>query len=391
MHKIVLPVLMVAFLFLATIVLIGLGRGYRFSPNQKAITPTGLLVADSDPAGAEIFIDNKLQSATNTTISLAPGWYQVKIQKDGFLAWEKKLRLQGEIVSETQAFLFPSTPTLIPLTTTGIVAPAVSPDGTKIVYAVATPSAKAGLWVLNLTSTPLGFSRDPQLLAKSTDFDFSSGSFSWSPDSKQILAGLGKNHYLVNPDQAQTPQFLDLLSLANLTKDWREQTLTKEEERLAVLPREFVRIATGSAKILAFSPDENKILYQATGSAKILPILLSPPPAGNPTAEVRELKAGQIYVYDLKEDKNYLLTSDFQFPASSLSWFPSSRHLILTEKNKISIIEYDGSNQVTIYNGPLSQFLTPTSGGKKLLILTSYNHPDGQATGSANLYSINLR
>lgn len=398
MRKIVLPFLIITILLAATLILIALGRGYRFSTDQKSLTSTGLLVAASDPAGAEIFIDGKLKSATNTTISLPPGWYQVKIQKDGFLPWEKKLRLQGEIVSETQAYLFPSTPTLIPLTTTGVIAPTLSPDGTRIVYAVgskaglpAEVSTKAGLWTLNLNPTPLGFSKDPQLLTRSANLDFSSGNFSWSPDSKQILVNLDSDRYLVNADQAQTPQLLDALSLANLEKDWNGQTQTKEEERLAVLPKEFVRIATQSAKILALSPDENKILYQATASAELLPILVSPPPATNPTSEIRELKTGQIYVYDLKEDKNYLIGNWSLEIGHSLSWFPTSRHLILAEKGKISIMEYDGTNQVTIYNGPFKEFLTPAAGGKKLLILTSYNRPDGEASGSANLYSINLR
>lgn len=394
MRKIIIPVFIVTILLVATLILIAMGRGYRFSFNQKSLTTTGLLVADSDPTGAEIFVDGKLKSATNTTISLQPNWYQIKIQKDGFLPWEKKLRLQGEIVSETQAFLFPSTPTLIPLTTTGVVAPALSPDGTKIVYAVgpeagspAVVSTKAGLWVLNLTATPLGFSRDPQLLVKSNELNFSLGDFNWSPDSKQILATIRENHYLVNADQTQAPQFLDPSSLANLEKDWNEQTNLKNTERLSALPKEFLKIATGSAKILAFSPDENKILYQATASATLSPILLSPPPATNPTLENRQLKPENLYVYDLKEDKNYLIGNKL----GNLSWFPTSRHLILSEKEKISIMEYDGTNQVVVYAGPFSQFLTPTTGGKKLLILTSYNHPDNQATGSANLYSINLR
>lgn len=385
MRKILVSLLIIAILTAVTLVVIAFGRGYRPDFTRRTISSTGLLVATSDPAGAQVFLNGNLKSATNTTLTLPPGWYQVKLVKEGYLPWEKKLRIQGEVVSETRALLFPSTPTLTPLTTTGVIAPTVSPDGMKIAYVISAPTSKAGLWVLDLTSQPLGFSRDPQLLARTTpSLDFSAGTFSWSPNSKQILAAVGANHYLIEVEKGNMPVFLTYEEWKNLVNDWQEEIKAREEVKLAIFPQGFTKIATISGKILAFSPDETKVLYQATASATIPPILKPPPIAANPTPEVRNLTPEALYIYDIKEDKNFEISA--RTDSTALSWFPSSRHLAEVTSDKISILEYDGTNKATVYSGPFEKFVATLPGGGKLLILTSYNRP-----GLANLYSVNLR
>ncbi len=386
MKKIWATFLLILILFVATVVIITLGRGYRFDFGNKTLSSTGLLVATSDPDGAQVWLDGTLKSATNTTLTLHPGWYQVKISKEGYLPWEKKMAIQGEVVAETRATLFPSTPTLAPLTNSGVIAPTLSPDGTKVVYALPSPSLKAGLWFINLVSQPLGFSRDPQLLAKTTaNLDFSAGSFSWSPDSKQVLVSVGPDSYLLEADKENQPQFLTRDALSNLLDKWSQEQKEKETDRLVTLDPDFTKIATESGKIVSFSPDETKILYQATSKVTLPPILASPPLATNPTVEVRTLKPGKFYVYDLKEDKNFEIATPPDL--ASLTWFPSSRHLVEVTSNEIAILEYDSTNKVTVYSGPFEKFVASSPSGTKLLILTSYNRPGGLA----NLYSVNLR
>lgn len=396
MKRAITTTLLILALIATTLAVIAFGRGYRFNPGQKNLSSTGLLVASSDPTGAQVWLDGNLKTATNNTLALSPGWYQVKITKEGFLSWEKKLRIQGEVVTETQTMLFPSTPSLSPLTTSGVIAPVLSPDGTKIVYAIPLKtgstneiSVKAGLWVFNLNSQPLGFSRDPLLLAKSSSgLDFAQGIFAWSPDSKQILVSIGANRYLLEGEKTSTAVPLSWDGWKNLLKDWAFLEKEKETEKMILLPPEMAKIATESAKIFAFSPDEKKLLYQATASATLAQFLTPAPIATNSTPEVRTLKPGATYVYDLKEDKNFEIQKD----GALLSWFPSSRHLIAVESDKISLMEYDGTNKSTVYNGPFEKFVGPSPSGGKLLVLTSYNRPTGpQISGMANLYSINLR
>ena len=108
----VLTILTVCIIFIVSGLIIAYGRGYRFDAKQKAIGSTGLVSVTSDPIGATITIDAKKVGATNTTVTIKPGWYTLSISKEGYQSWEKKIRVQGEVVSAVSAFLFPTNPSL---------------------------------------------------------------------------------------------------------------------------------------------------------------------------------------------------------------------------------------------------------------------------------------
>src|SRR3989344_668009 len=303
----------IIFIVVATIAVILYGRGYRIDFKQNKLKPTGLLSATSDPVGSEVFVNGILKTATNNTLNIDPGWYTVKIAKDGYIAWEKKLRVQGEVVAKTEAFLFPTSPSLSPLTNTGIENPVLSPDGTRIAYTIplehntGLSSKKAGLWVYELVERPLGLNRDPKQVGISDPaFNFSQIKLTWSPDSSQILVDFGKTVRLYQINRPS--DFQDVTSTyPTLLSDWEEEKITKEKQKLVAFKQGFIDVATASAKIIAFSPDETKVLYEATSSAA-LPQIITPPLIGtNPTEETRTITPGNIYVYDIKEDRNYLV------------------------------------------------------------------------------------
>ena len=151
-------------------------------------------------------------------------------------------------------------------------------------------------------------------------------------------------------------------------------------------------MATSSARVIALSPDETKILYEATAAATI-PQVIDPPLIGtNPTNENRTVIPGNVYVYDSKEDKNFLLLTKKEVPSgapSFIHWFPTSRHILLTLPGKIDVMEYDRTNWVTIYAGPFDKsFIAPWSNGSRIVILTNLNPG---VSSLPNLYTVNLR
>src|SRR5579859_2795538 len=91
-------------MFLFTLLVIGVAgsvaifyaKGYRLNQDNK-LSQSGLLVVNSDPNGAQILIDGKLNSATNSTITLPAGTYDVVLKKDGYINWEKKMVIQNGI------------------------------------------------------------------------------------------------------------------------------------------------------------------------------------------------------------------------------------------------------------------------------------------------------
>lgn len=417
----------VIFILLATTGIVLYGRGYRIDLQNNKLKPTGLLSATSDPLGSQVFIEDNLKTATNNTINIEPGWYNVSITKEGYIPWQKNLRIQGEVVVRTDAFLFPANPSLSPLTNSGILDPLIAPDGTKIAYTIpqATSSAtpkKAGLWVYELVDRPFGLNRDPKQIAVSeSTFDFAKSRITWSPDSTQLMVDNQKSIRLYTVNRAN--DFQDISANATfILKDWEEDKRTKELQTLAAFKQPVIDIATSSAQIIAFSPDETKILYEATSSAT-LPLIISPPLIGtNPTKEKRTIEPGKLYVYDSKEDKNFFVLDKTELPVSEetklkaqspnpkqtpnsnnqnskqignsgtqmpIHWFPTSRHLVLTLPGKIDIMEYDRTNWVTIYSGPFIEgFLAPWPNTSRLVVLTNLNPGVSELP---NLYTVNLR
>ena len=417
------------FIIVGTVAVILYGRGYRpvLRPDltDSTLKPTGLLSATSDPVGSEVYIDGVLRTATNNTINIDPGWYMVTISKEGYISWQKRLRIQGEVVTHIDPFLFPANPSLSPLTTVGIEHPTLSPDGTKIAYVIplttlqnSTAAKKSGLWVYELSERTLGFNRDQrQIGTNSPGFNFSNSTIHWSPDSTQIMVATKSAVRLYNTNR--TDDFEIVASEETVTSEWEAENRLRLRQQLAAFKQPVIDIATSSARILSFSPDESKILYEATATATIPPVLISPLIGTNPTPEERDITPGRIYVYDSREDKNYFVLDKKELPVPTPSpspktqralaspavsatnqllsgknelpiyWFPTSRHLALALEGKIDILEFDRTNWVTVYSGPFIEgFIAPWPNGSRIIIMTNLN-PGVSAL--PNLYTVNLR
>lgn len=397
-----LPIVTVCIIAITAVAVIAYGRGYRFDFGKKVLNSTGLVVIQSDPSGAQITIDGKLKSATQATITLPPGSYTIAIAKEGFQPWEKRVKVQGEVVNKIEALLIPANPSLTALTVSGVISPTLSPDGSKVAYVVpdqpqatisSTISAtRPGIWVLDLVDKPLGLNRDARQIAQSNGVDFTKAALSWSPDSKEILVTTPTGtSYLLDTEKLNTT--LPPVTIKTVQTEWQTAKEQRRKEQLATIPVAFTNVASTSASIIALSPDETKILYEATGAAT-LPQIITPPLIGtNPTEETRTIKSHNVYVYDVKEDRNYLvippsLLTESTDVASVLRWLPTSRHLVLVVKDKIQIMDYDGTNRRTAYAGPFwDSFAAPWASGGKLVILTNLN-PQASIN---NLYVVNLK
>ncbi|MBI2337845.1 PEGA domain-containing protein [Candidatus Daviesbacteria bacterium] len=363
-------------------VAIFLAKGYTFSAKEKRIVGTGIITVSSEPDAASVFVDGHLTTATNATISsLAPKDYSVKIIKEGFIPWEKKITVKEGLVTAVKVTLFPAIPTIYPLTFSGVGSPTLSPDGGKLAYIVPTPAAgnersssasrKAGVWVWTQTrNQPISFARsaEPHQIAQSINIDFSKATLAWSADSKQVLATMGDNNYLLEADRSNDdPRDITPILSATL-KTWEEDTKSKDEARiLAIADRGFRQIASSSA-ILRWSPDETKFM------ARKEPLL----------EQEKGQTVSDLKVYDLEDKKEYLLPA-----ARNHMWLPDSRHIILIEEGTISIVDFDGTNKAVIYAGSFhDDFVYPWLDSSRLVIISSFPTP---TASEPNLYGINLK
>ncbi len=349
-------------------------RGYRPNPTTGKVSPTGLLAATSVPDGAQILINGQLRSATNTTIDLEPGTYKIEFKKDGYSPWQKTLQVQAGVVTKAAASLFPSVPSLKAITSAGAAVPALTPAANQVAF-LRPEGNLSNLYIIDLSESPLGsINRDAKILTSLPKNDYQ---LTWSPDGKQILA------------TASTSAYLSLLTGQTIatatTSAWIAQQKAIDTPRLATLPIVLRDILASSSANMIWSPRENKIMYTATTSAIIPDNLVKPLPGSNSQPQSRNLLPKNIYVYDLEEDRNFQVGKI----GDQLSWFPDSGHLVKTEANKVTIIEYDSTNPTVVYAGPMvNGYAFPYPSGKQLLILTNLNPA---STTVPNLYAVSLR
>lgn len=299
-----------AIIIIGTLVAIQYAKGNFRLTREGFVPSSGLLAANSFPPGAEIYVDDKLVSATDDTLYLEPGEYTVRIEKEGYLPWEKQLQLKQELVTQTNAVLFPQVPSLSPLTFTGVQNIKPSPDGQKLVYYSASNSAttKNGLYVLELTNSFLSLQRGARQVTNDLEtVSLDQADLLWSPDSSEVLILDQNQELLVDVSKNQDLATLTDVSFRRKTilSTWEEEMYLRERQFLDEFPDEILHIATQSAKNVYLSPDKKRLLYTATENVTIPNELVPPPPSTNTQTESRELEVGSIYVYDREEDRNF--------------------------------------------------------------------------------------
>lgn len=88
------------------------GEGYRFDFENKRIIETGGIFIKTFPGEANILINDKKEKTTSNFLksvliqNLVPKTYNIKINKIGFLPWEKNIEVTEKKVSEIDINLF---------------------------------------------------------------------------------------------------------------------------------------------------------------------------------------------------------------------------------------------------------------------------------------------
>lgn len=406
-HRITYTLIVVAVVLAVATTAIFYARGFKPNLQKRSIERTGLLVANSTPTGANVYLDGRLTSATNTTITyLEPKTYKIKIEKDGYTSWEKDMEIKADLAVEIEALLFPLAPEIKPLTTTGATNPTLSPNGGKIVYG--TSGTRGGAYILSMERSPLPFSQNARLIAKNTtSFDFSKSDFIWDPDSKELIAvfegdnvAASANLILNSETTDQEPRDITA-SLAATIASW-QQTINERAQTAAIPVPDEVKSATTSGLLATgISPVSLPSPTPSPKTAKQSPTARQP---DSPIARLNYHPTGMIFspdeekvLYKNSEEKYKIydlkLKQEFTLPdlpdLINISFFPDSKHLVIAQKDAISIIETDSNNKITVYSGKFENgFVFAHPSGTRLIILTTLAQTEGSPP---NLYSINLR
>jgi len=396
-HRTLFSLIVIVTILVASTAAIFWARGFKPDFKRGRIERTGLLVVASVPTGAQVYLDDRLTSATDTNIAfLEPKVYKLKIQKDGYTTWEKDIRINADLATEIKALLFPLAPEIKPLTTTGAANPNLSPDSTKIVYG--SPGERGGLYMMPLSDSPLAFRQNPRLLVKNqVSFDFTKAKFIWGPDSKQLIASIENDKGIVTANLLIDTEKVDqdirdvTGALSATLSSWQEE-LNATAQTQAILAPDSVKEATATASLASPSP------------SPLSPRNLTTQQPNNPATQINYFPTGLIFspdeekiiyqnkeqkykVYDLKLKEEYELPTFADFV--DISWFPDSNHLVIAQKDLISIIEVDGNNKMTVFSGKYENgFVFAHPSATRLIILTTLTQTEGTLP---NLYAVNLR
>lgn len=400
---------------------IAYARGYRFEFGQpQVVSSRGIIAISASPKASKVYIDGQLKGVTDLNLTLPPGKYTVEVKKDGYSSWKRQVTLKGELVLTLDVLLYPLNPSLTPLTSIGVMkAVPVDRTGKIVLFSQSGDQEKDGIYLFE-QGGPLSLlpPLKPIVLKKllNAEVDFSYTDVVFSPDYKQAVftfktkTGSIINSYLLSLDQENT-QFFDVTNSKDvLLQAWNEEKAKNMVRLYEAFPKDLRNIATSSVQVVSFSPDETKILYQALKKTEFPQVIAPPLISTNQTPEDRNLTPSNLYVYDIKEDRNYLVQSNSEWLAhfkqeylelapisitpsflptatptplptisvteekpSYIYWHQDSKHLIMNEGEKIVAIGYDGADKQTLYSGPFDQSFFSVTSDNGIVIMTNFN------------------
>lgn len=376
-------------------VIIGYARGYRFNPQQKTVTATGIFSITSWPKAAKIYINDKLVGVTDMNITLPYGKYDISIKKEGYTDWKKNIVLKGELVETIEAVLFPINASLTPLTNIGITkAIPIEQSDRVLLFSQNEDDLRDGIYVFEASKKIFSFLPPLKLILSKKqlplDADFNTVKVSFSPDLKQGLFDFENVAYLLSLED-ENPQLFDVtVSKEALLSAWQTEKTKEIQKIMETFPDNLGYTATSSFSLITFSPDKLKFIYQANQNLTLPKLLKTSLIGTNQTPESRSIIKNNLYMYDKKEDKNYEISipnSEFKIPDSIL-WFFDSRHLVLKNDKEIIVSDYDNTNRQIVYSGPFeADFFSVTSEGK-LVILVNLNPKNNKFP---DLYAVGIR
>ena len=280
--------LVILFFILITPVIILYSLGYSFDWQEKEIVLTGGLYIKSVPKKATVYINNKPKKETPVFIKrLVPKYYQIKVSKEDFHEWNKKLKIESKLVTEIKDIV------LIPIT----------------------PEIK----VIN-KEIPNNFSLKEYIASE-------------IPATNDIFY-IQKQSYILYKTN-KTNSFQEQINLTPLPEDQEYEIIVSNDQQIAVLSndnqlyvlnketRDFELIKE-NVQQAQFSYDNKKLLYYTPN---------------------------EIWIYHLnnnEETREQELITRLSQEIQQAIWYKTNKHIIFLVNQKIKIIELDSRDKRNI-------------------------------------------
>ncbi|MFC1598756.1 PEGA domain-containing protein [Patescibacteria group bacterium] len=198
-RRIIMITFILAFFTLAPIIIF-YSSGYRLDIKRVKIIKTGTLMIEADNIkDANLYIDNKLHEELFDEkifiYNLLPGEYQVRLEKEGYHQWEKKVTINSSLTTFAKDVILFKKNLPLQLIEGNVTDFFVSPDKQKIVYILETNEfLELYLYDLNTKNNNLIYR---------IGSGYENISVQWAASSKKILAGLDSNYLVFDINNLQ--------------------------------------------------------------------------------------------------------------------------------------------------------------------------------------------
>lgn len=283
--------LIILFFILISPVIILYSLGYSFDWQEKEIVLTGGLYIKSVPKKATVYINDKPKEETPVFIKrLVPKYYQIKVVKEGYYEWRKKLKIESKLVTEAKDIV------LIPINPEIKVINEKIPDNFSLEEYISEE---------NIISNDIFYIHKPSFIIYKTDKE---NSFQEQISSASLPEN--QEYEIIVSNNQQIAVLSNNKQLYILNKETRNFELIKENVQQA-----------------QFSYDNGKLLYYTPN---------------------------EIWIYYLNNNQQDEKTGEYELitrlsqKIERAIWYETNNHIIFLVNSKIKIIELDSRDEKNI-------------------------------------------
>ncbi len=360
---------------LATIIIVYGANGYGINTKTGQIVQNGLLFADSNPGGAEIYLNSiDKETKTSARLILPAGNYTLTLKKDGYRDWNRKFTLNEQSVGRfVYPLLLPQNPKISTMKSYPIMPGLItqSPNQQWLLVQNNQSSAVSPLFdQYNTTTLDQANPEVKQVAIPATVLsNYSSESklveTEWSTDNDNVLLQHsypgGMEFIVFNRDRPD--QSFNVNKLFNLSPS-QVSLFDKKTDRLYLFSQADGNLRIGSVNDGLIKPVLKGVLAYKSYSKNLITYVTADGAAdgmvsariwdNSRTFKLNEFKTGSVYLIDAAQ-----FEGDFYYAAGS-----------------------NASDRINIYKNPLDDSRNPAVG--KALPLLSLRNPGAQKIGFSN-------
>ncbi|HVS78820.1 MAG TPA: PEGA domain-containing protein [Candidatus Saccharimonadales bacterium] len=340
---------------LATIIIVYGANGYGINTKTGQIVQNGLLFLDSNPTGAEVYLNGQDRHTTTSARLILPGGtYTLTLKKSGYRDWSNSFTLNGSSVARyVYPFLFPVKPLVTKLQTYDSAPKLVTQSPSQRWLLVENNKASSLVPTFDEYDTTTLDDASPAVQQISmpsgllTDYSASSKLkvVEWSTDNNNVLIKhtYGKHTEFVVFNRAKPDQSFNVNKMFDTTPTL-VNLFNKKTSQLYIYQSDgSLQLGDTSTKKLAAPILKNVLAYKPYGTDLITYVTDNGEPSG--MVEARIWNNGQTYgLYEFKAGEHYLIdmaqySGHFYYVAGS-----------------------DKADRINIYEDPLNDIKNPSVG-----------------------------